>query len=633
MKPSVNTFSIATVVLLLLASVIPVLGVVRSGPPFDDAMITLVYARSLAQGDGFRAHPEADPSLGTTTPVLAMTVAALSKILPFFSIPVIAKGLYAAAWIATAFLWALWSRAFGLPRLAGLCIGLLILIETTFWFPHTGNESRLFCLLLTLCLGFYLQDGFRVAGLLAGLLFLTRPEGLLVFPAFLVYEAYRAAPQPGLRVFVDPAKRIGTALIASLLLILPWVLYAYPTFGSVLPQTVSAKSAQSELGFIDSFGLLVAQFLTTQWDNLGLLNLPLSSIFLSSWLVLGILGLGYALIFYRRMLLLAIWAIGFFVGYILLEAPGYTWYPLPIVYAITVFAGLSVYAVGDLIQRAGEQFQIDVLRTSSPIVPIVLVGLLAFVLLSGNIQPRTGASRATEYAALADWINTHTPDSSTVAYIEVGHLAWHSERQVVDLLGLISPELLPMIARRQYAQAFEASQPDYFIHVPHFNWHFNEITSSPFFLNQYTPVMTRSNPALFGGEVFTIYHRTVVDPPIESPQDRVLENDWTALAICGGDYTHILLDIETAAALPDRQHLFELSYLTGDNGSSVVRIPLRTDTSRHTYTIPTQWLAHWNTSTIDSFEFDENSNVQITDFRLSHAGESQGGCPEEPETS
>ena len=52
-----------TILLWVAASFVPVLAAYHVETPIDDAYITLTYARSLAQGHGFRIHRTTDPAL------------------------------------------------------------------------------------------------------------------------------------------------------------------------------------------------------------------------------------------------------------------------------------------------------------------------------------------------------------------------------------------------------------------------------------------------------------------------------------------------------------------------------------------------------------------------------------------
>src|SRR5262249_52274428 len=59
------------------------------------------------------------------------------------------------------------------------------------------------------------------------------------------------------------------------------------------------------------------------------------------------------------------------------------------------------------------------------------------------------------------WLRAHTPPDTTVAYYEVGALGYFSDRRVLDLFGIVSPELLPDVRRGDFSTALLDHPPDY----------------------------------------------------------------------------------------------------------------------------------------------------------------------------
>ncbi|MBZ0316254.1 MAG: hypothetical protein K8L91_07545, partial [Anaerolineae bacterium] len=95
---------IFTVIILSLASIVPIVAGTKLIRPLDDVYITLSYARSIAEGHSFRLHESSEPSLGTTTPLNTLLIAGLSKAIPSADLPSISIWLSVVAWIATGWL-------------------------------------------------------------------------------------------------------------------------------------------------------------------------------------------------------------------------------------------------------------------------------------------------------------------------------------------------------------------------------------------------------------------------------------------------------------------------------------------------------------------------------------------------
>src|SRR5258707_15559314 len=129
-----KSVKILLIALTIAASAIPVPCALKLATPIDDAYITFVYDRSLAHGEGFRAFPTASPTLGTTTPLTAFTLAALSRAVPFVDLKHLAVWLSVAAWIATGWRWALKGKVFGLSGIGGYFLALCVPFLTFFRF-------------------------------------------------------------------------------------------------------------------------------------------------------------------------------------------------------------------------------------------------------------------------------------------------------------------------------------------------------------------------------------------------------------------------------------------------------------------------------------------------------------------
>ncbi len=85
---------------------------------------------------------------------------------------------------------------------------------------------------------------------------------------------------------------------------------------------------------------------------------------------------------------------------------------------------------------------------------ITLVVVLAAFLLIGATQAYAldVAIINTEMVSAAKWIAGNTPDDALIAAHDIGALGYYGERDVLDLAGLISPDVIPFI-RDEYRLA------------------------------------------------------------------------------------------------------------------------------------------------------------------------------------
>jgi hypothetical protein len=68
-----------------------------------------------------------------------------------------------------------------------------------------------------------------------------------------------------------------------------------------------------------------------------------------------------------------------------------------------------------------------------------------------------------EYRALGLWLRDHTAASASVAAVEIGTLGWYSERPIVDIVGLVSPDNARFLGERRFDAWLERYTPDYIV--------------------------------------------------------------------------------------------------------------------------------------------------------------------------
>src|SRR5688572_9321172 len=218
--------------------------------PFDDTYITFRYSLNLASGHGF-VYNLGEPVLGTTAPLWAMLLALCAAA----GIPIEQSSLVIALLCdaASAFL------LFGLLRSLGFGAGIPLAAALLFlgFFDYfslarSGMESSFFVFLVLGALASIASRGLVTAAVFTALAVLTRPEGallLVLLSGALWY--YRA----------DASRReIVVALAALISLTGSWAVYAVSTFGSVVPQSVVAKSGMFKEPALAQFS----------WNNIAL---------------------------------------------------------------------------------------------------------------------------------------------------------------------------------------------------------------------------------------------------------------------------------------------------------------------------------------------------------------------------
>ncbi len=464
----------------------------------DDAYITLAYAKNLATGKGFVFnHPPA--TLGTTTPLFTLIIAGLGALLSGVDVEVIAVYFTALCWIGTIWVFFCFRHTWHLQNWqAGVLGGVIV---TMVWLSSLGMETYLFTFLLVLCLSLFFSSHHGLAGCSAGLLFLTRGEGLLILCLLLVLALWQEwlrnrSINPRL---LGPVFNLGLGFTLPLMI---WFIYAQLTFGAVLPNTLTAKQAQGQTGQWKSFWDELINTWLPSWEKRYAVAYPLS---VNVWWPFVSLGIGSAMFKRHRWLAFLAWISLYSAGYTLLGVSAYSWYQLPIVFVLNLFFGLGVIQSLEwlLTRLRTRQFAVSL---SLALVIVVGIGLIRPA-LAATLSYR-GDLRSTSYAELTQWIRANTKTSDCIAFIEIGYLGYYTDNCIIDLAGLTLPSIVPHIAQGDFAWGFWHYRPDYYLYLPDFDWALAGIRSTPDFDRSYRPVATLPGPRETD---FVVYRR--IDAP------------------------------------------------------------------------------------------------------------------------
>ena len=433
----------------------------------DDSFITLTYAKNLAAGRGFVFnHPPA--TLGTTTPGFTLLTALLAALFPAFTVAEAAIALSSAAWIGTGWVLYLIMRQLDFQPIAAAAAASIPLLIMHGWIGFIGMELLPFQFLLALSIYLALKEQVFLAGICVAALFLTRGEGALVGLMLFAYLWYRRRRLP--LQFL-----LGGGATVSL-----WIVYAWLTFGTIIPNTLAAKQTQAQLPYWRNFfDRIMFELLPKYLSNFRYFD----SWLLNPYLLLAGLGLLYALFQERKLLLFIAWGGAYLLGYTLLNPSAYYWYVLHIVFILQVMAGVGLAWLITLFRRSPSLLGS---RAAGAAALLLAVSFLYFgYTVMRQVPSFTGDHRATTYRALAGWLNEHTLPEESVAFIEIGYLGYFSHNRIIDLAGLTDPLITAHLLSDGFAWGFWHYQPDYYIYAEEFDWALGDIKPE---LEAYAPV-------------------------------------------------------------------------------------------------------------------------------------------------
>ena len=102
--------------------------------------------------------------------------------------------------------------------------------------------------------------------------------------------------------------------------------------------------------------------------------------------------------------------------------------------------------------------------------------------------------------AVAHWLAIHTPEDALIAVHDIGAVGYYSHRELLDLAGLISPEVIPFIRdEEQLAAYLDEKGASYLVTFP--EWYPGLIQRGEMVFQ----TTGKMSPSL-GGENMAVYH-------------------------------------------------------------------------------------------------------------------------------
>ena len=466
----------------------------RMGFPLDDAWIHQTYARNFADRGEWAFLP-GQPSAGSTAPVWSL-VLALGHKLGFNSLMwanLLGLGILIGIGIVGAFgircliqggrQWELWA-------------GLLLVFEWHLvWSAGSGMETLAYTLIILLGLVLVVYSENRAnkssdagwqswlwlgLGALAGLSVFLRPDGITLLAAFAsaIFFSHRR---------LDIKLRIGFLLFIGFgLIFVPYLYFNHSLAGNWWPNTFFAKQAEYAILRETEFWKRYLYQTRVILTGVGIILLP------------GFIWTVVQAFLKRSAAVLAgaLWVIGY-LGI-------YAW-RLPVVYqhgryvipAIAVFCVWGLAGLFEFLRIARiSRFPNLLSRTW---VTATAVILLLFWIIGGRSFALDVAIIESEMVDTAYWIDRNTPDDALIAAHDIGALGYFGGRSMIDLAGLISPEVIPIIRDEQAIRdLLIARKADFLVTFP--GWY-------PYLTRQFAPVYSSDGnfSPQSGGENMAVY--------------------------------------------------------------------------------------------------------------------------------
>ncbi len=288
---------------------------------FDDSYIVYRIVDNILAGNGWVFNPgeRYNASTSVLNTVLVSLVAFFVGDIPVSAHLVGAVGILVAVLVT----YDLFTEEFGTAVGIGAALMVAgVLSANLTW----GLETHLFAGLVLLFV--WLEKRGVNTWYLLGLVFLTRPDGILFFGFKGLVEIYKTRRLP----IKGP--------LQSLAVVLPWLVFSLAYFGQLMPATLANKVWQGQSGFWGR-GNVYLDGLVSHLTTLGPWLWPV--------LVLAAVGVGALIVRRNTLLFLLVFVAIQQLFYVVLNVPAYHWYfaSLDLGLLIAAMYGLAMLIGGE----------------------------------------------------------------------------------------------------------------------------------------------------------------------------------------------------------------------------------------------------------------------------------------------
>jgi len=406
------------------------------GFALDDAWIHQTYARNLVATGQFAFVP-GQPSSGSTSPLWTLLIALGYLVRVDYKWWTYVLGAICLA--ATALgVWQLTLRLFPDRPHAALVAGIFCALEWHLvWAAVSGMETVLFTALVVWLLVAALNQQSAISnqksiGLLCGLLILTRPEGMLLVGLVLIAQIAQ-------RGWARRATWTSLAwtLAVMAILIAPWLAFNWHASGTPFPNTFYAKQLEyASILTVLSLPQRFAQVFSAPFVGAQVLLVP--GLVIAAWS----LARRIAKLETWPQLAGLVWAMAHLALYALRLPVTYQHgrYEIPV---MPVMIAFGVGGTAALLRMNDARLWQRVL--SRAVTLAIALTTLSFVVIGARAYAADVAVIEGEMVRVARWLDTNTAPRDLIAAHDIGAIGYFSQRPLLDLAGLISPEVIPFI--------------------------------------------------------------------------------------------------------------------------------------------------------------------------------------------
>jgi arabinofuranosyltransferase len=443
------------------------------GFPLDDPWIHLQFAKNLVEYGSFSYFKNEIVTSGSTSPVYTLLLSLFFLILKNEFIISYVLGIVFGGLLVHITL-KLLAINFKNEILLAVIIAFLVALQPKLNLINvSGMETSMFIFLIAASLLAYHSKKMILLGILLGLTIWCRPDGFVLWIAVaLDYFLRKYYLKENINY-----KEILKAFFIAAVFAGGYFIFNYLLSGEILPNTYKAK----------------LEYYQNNDRSLFLENEVLKYFsqdeFVLIWIPFLIGAVGIIISFFKKekndFLIYLLFIVGLIaVYYIKLPfAHRFGRYLMPVIPFYLMIAVYGVKLILDFISNRSKKGSGLFPNFLFVVYTIAVIGIFInhnFKLL--NELTFFNKYHNDRHVAAGKWLKENTDESDIIATHDVGALAFYSERKILDIAGLITPELINHINDRQYSEYLNnylaKTKVDYLVTLR--NW-FEVVNDKPVF--------------------------------------------------------------------------------------------------------------------------------------------------------
>lgn len=414
--------------------------------PLDDPWIHLTFAKNLAHYFSFSYFKNEMVTAGSTSPLYTILLA-----IGFF----ITENEMMLSYALGALFFVLSSlvfyrlATFEFSReniLAMVCTGLFIIDKWMNFISVSGMETTMFIFILLLCSYFYKERKAVPFAVMLGLIMWTRPDGIVFIIALIIdYVLTKIYSKDNINLNLFSAEEMKKILIIFSFLTGLYFLMNFMLSGSILPNTYNAKLTYYSPEFRSREAFLRYEV----WDYFkdgAYYVMMIGFIFSFLKLLFDLYKRNYN---QNTAYILFILGLVFIYWLKLPYAHRFGRYLMPIIPFFILVATVGFRDLCRIIYKYSDN------QIFSRSIFYILVGIAYFIGIKNYDESRDLYVNQCKYiydrqVKAAQWLKDNTNEADVIATHDVGAIGYYSDRKIVDIAGLVTPELINKINDQDY---------------------------------------------------------------------------------------------------------------------------------------------------------------------------------------